>query len=135
MKLSNNTKEIKETESSEIQEIKKLDLQELKNDKNFDYELFEKKKKVIDKQYEEYVKLAETRVDFEWYEKIILYPVLFVIAWFGANWLVDYLKEQSPPFKRALDRSNRKSKKEREQLWKEIVEERNKIVEEREKNK
>ncbi|KAG2381740.1 hypothetical protein C9374_006124 [Naegleria lovaniensis] len=134
MKLLN-TKEIKETESSEIQEIKKLDLQELKNDKNFDYELFEKKKKVIDKQYEDYVKLAETKVDFEWYEKLIVYPLLFVITWFAVQWLLEYLKEQSPPFKRALDRAEKKTKKEREQLWKEIVEERNRIVAEREKNK
>ncbi|EFC46323.1 hypothetical protein NAEGRDRAFT_79150 [Naegleria gruberi] len=133
IKLENqNNNDVKEKEGSDIQQIKKLDLQELKNDKNFDYELFEKKKKVIDKKYEEYVKLAESKADFEWYEKLILYPILAVIAYYSALWCVEYLKEDSPPFKRALERGERKRQRENKKLWEEIVTERNKIVELRE---
>ena len=132
-KVSTPESEIKAKQGTEIAELKKLDLQELKNDKNFDYELFEKKKKVIDKQYEDMVKITETKVDFEWYEKLIIYPILMFLAYWAATVAVDYLKTDSPPFKRALERGEKKRKQEKQKLWEEIVEERNKIVEEREK--
>ena len=77
--LLNQTKELKEKESTEIQEIKKLDLEEF------------------------------------------------------ALWLVEYLKADSPPYKRLLDRGERRRKKEKAKIWEEIVLERNKIVEERKK--
>lgn len=97
----------------------KIDMEQLKNDKDFDYDYFKEKKKLIDQHYE--ISIPPLWPSLRWYQWILFFIFAEVLSMIWEQFHLAYLRQRGPMMRRTVEMGLLTKQLEEEELWESVI--------------